>query len=275
MSVENGGEQQERLAPVIPLFGRSGSRRDGPPSVMAPDAETEDDRAPGPDHPAHRARLRALGRHARPVGAPDPRPPRQHHLLQEDQTFPQSPSPQQDVRELLVRRLRAKQLSSAEARDVLRGQGVPREQIDEVIDEFEERGYLNDQALAEYLVTAGSERKGQGRVAIGRTLAQRGVPRDIADAALASLEDDDAERALDFARTKAPSLVRFDDDTALRRLVGQLARRGYAGSVAMGAARTAMREARRGGGGLGGLTGGAPDARSRVRFEDTDDTDGS
>ena len=181
-----------------------------------------------------------------------------------------------------MRRLRAKQLSSAEARDLLRGQGVPREQVDEVIAEFEERGYLNDQALAEYLVTAGSERKGQGRVAIGRTLAQRGVPRDIADAALASLEDDDAERALDFARTKAPSLVRFDDDTALRRLVGQLARRGYAGSVAMGAARTAMREARRGGGLTGGavtggtvtgraLTGRMQGARSRVRFEDTDD----
>ncbi|WP_424935481.1 MULTISPECIES: regulatory protein RecX [Bacteria] len=171
-----------------------------------------------------------------------------------------------------MRRLRAKQLSSVEARDLLRGQGVSRERIDEVIVEFEGRGYLNDQALAEYLVTAGSERKGQGRVAIGRTLAQRGVPRDVAEAALSSLADDDAERALDFARTKAPSLVRFDEDTALRRLVGQLARRGYAGRVAMEAARIAMREARRGGGriGLGG-TGGVQDARSRVRFEDADE----
>ena len=74
------------------------------------------------------------------------------------------------------------------------------------------------------------------------------------------LEDDDEERALEFARTKAQSLLRVDDETALRRLTGQLARRGYGGGVAMNAARTAMREARRGSGG-----------RSHgVRFEESD-----
>ena len=93
------------------------------------------------------------------------------------------------------------------------------------------------------LVSAGVDRKGQGRVAISRSLSQRGIPREVITAALDELPDDDAERALEFARTKARSLSRLDHDTALRRLLGQLARRGYGGSVATNAAKTALNEA--------------------------------
>ncbi|WP_235201432.1 regulatory protein RecX [Microbacterium sp. CH12i] len=105
---------------------------------------------------------------------------------------------------------------------------------------------------------SGVERKGQGRVALSRALSQRGIPRDVIDAAMGDLPDDDAERALQFARTKARSLSRLDFDTALRRLVGQLARRGYGGAVAMNAARMALTEA---------SLGQAP---SGVRFVDSD-----
>ena len=84
--------------------------------------------------------------------------------------------------------------------------------------------------------------KGQGRQVIAQSLAKRGVPRDVADAALATLPDDDYERAIEFARGKARSLQSLDRDTALRRLTGQLARRGYGGSIAMTAARTALDE---------------------------------
>jgi regulatory protein len=126
------------------------------------------------------------------------------------------------------------------------------------VHEFEQRGYLDDAALAEHLVTSGSQRKGQGRVAISRTLAQRGIPREVADEALSALEDDDAERALEYARSKVASLRRYDEDTAIRRLVGQLSRRGYGGSVAMNAARTAWRESPFGA------------SRGRVRFEESD-----
>jgi regulatory protein len=72
----------------------------------------------------------------------------------------------------------------------------------------------------------------------------------VADAALAELPDDDADRALDFARTKARSMSSLDRDTALRRLVGQLSRRGYGGSVAMTAARQALDENGSGGSGV-------------------------
>lgn len=162
------------------------------------------------------------------------------------------------AQEILVRKLRSKALSVSEARQVLRGQEIDSSQIEEIIDEFSARGYLDDATLAWHLVTSGVERKGQGRVALMRALAQRGIPRDVIDDALRELPDDDAERALEFARSKARSFSGLDQDVALRRLVGQLSRRGYNGSVAMTAARTALTEA----------SFGAP--RSGVRFVDSD-----
>ncbi len=157
-----------------------------------------------------------------------------------------------------MRKLRTRSLSVSEARGVLKGFAIESSQIDDVIDDFCRRGYLDDAILAGHLVTSGVERKGLGRVALSRALAQRGIPRDVISAALDEVPDDDAERALEFARTKARSLSRLDHETALRRLVGQLSRRGYNGSVAMAAARTALTEA----------TFGQPS--SGVRFVDSD-----
>ncbi|WP_417508495.1 regulatory protein RecX [Microbacterium sp.] len=227
---DDGGE--DRLAPVIPLFGGKMTRA----SELARDeAPTEPRSTATPVHSSVQGR----------------RPPQR----------PEESDPDDVARHAegaLVRKLRARSLSVSEARQVLRGQGLDAAGIDDVIDRFCERGYLDDALLAEHLVISGIERKGQGRVALSRALAQRGVPRDVIDAALGDLPDDDAERALEFARTKARSLSRLDFDTALRRLMGQLARRGYGGSVAMTAARTALAEAS-----LGGPTTG-------VRFVDSD-----
>ncbi len=146
----------------------------------------------------------------------------------------------------LLRRLRGRSLSIAEARAVLREREIEPDASEALLERFQSLGYLDDGALAEQLIHAGSERRGQGRRVIAQTMAKRGIPRDVADAALAALPDDDEERALEFARSKARSMTSLDRDTALRRLTGQLARRGYGGSVAMSAARAALDEQARG-----------------------------
>lgn len=283
MTVENGGgsRSNERLAPVIPLFG--GGSGTGVPStaptqplsyVVTPQGGIEslttaaelrrssasgdtgirasiDSGTPSERHPARGGtssqktppRLRALRGHTdQPEGEDAPDPQRM----------------QEAASESLVRKLRARSLSVSEARMVLRGHQLASEQIEDVIDDFLRRGYLDDAMLAEQLVDSGAQRKGQGRVALSRALAQRGIPRDVIDAALGELPNDDAERALEFARSKARSLSRLDPDTALRRLMGQLARRGYGGSVAMTAAKTALAEETFGG------------SSSGVRFVDSD-----
>ncbi|MCC4909756.1 regulatory protein RecX [Microbacterium sp. cx-59] len=142
----------------------------------------------------------------------------------------------------LLRKLRARSLSVQEARVVLGGHGLTREQVDDILTETIRLGYLDDRALAEQLVHAGQDRRGQGRQAIGQTLSKRGVPRDVADAALAELPDDDMERALEFARRKAAGIGGRDAQAELRRLAGQLSRRGYPSHVALSAARQALDE---------------------------------
>ncbi|MBT2485612.1 MULTISPECIES: regulatory protein RecX [unclassified Microbacterium] len=270
MNDANGGGS-ERIAPIIPLFG---SRTTASPGAHAAKPSVSDDAInPEGDGAAADAgtpseRHPARGAAARMAASQQPEPersaPRLRALSDPHETSAGSDdvrSPEQvraTAEESLLRKLRSKSLSIAEARLVLRGHDLDAAQIDDVIDDFLRRRYLDDAILASALVTSGVERKGQGRVALSRSLSQRGIPRDVIDAALDELPDDDAERALDFARTKARSMGRLDNDTALRRLVGQLARRGYNGGVAMNAAKTALRE-------IG--SGGSP---SGVRFVDSD-----
>jgi regulatory protein len=268
--MDDGGEEQ--LAPVIPLFGGSrsatpGDQADvglqtGSPAAegaglwrstwhdpVATGAAAGSDGEPSERHPARGGaarpspRLRALNPHDDSAGT--------------DELDPAEAV--ESASEALVRKLRARSMSVAEASTFLRGQQLAAAQIDEIIETFCSRKYLDDQTLAGHLVTSGHERKGLGRVALGRVLAQRGIPRDIADAALAELPDDDTERALEFARTKARAMARLDPEAAKRRLSGQLARRGYPGSVVTQVVRQVLAE---------------QSSRSRtagVRFEDSDD----
>lgn len=141
----------------------------------------------------------------------------------------------------LLKKLRVRSLSERETRSFLREQGLAPHIAESLVDSMLGHGYLDDARLAEQLIHAGTTRKGQGRQALSLALGQRGIPRDVADAALAELEDDDAERALEFARQKARSMRELDRDAALRRLAGQLSRRGY-GALAFSAARQALDE---------------------------------
>ncbi|WP_314647004.1 regulatory protein RecX [uncultured Microbacterium sp.] len=289
----SGGDargESERIAPVIPLFGRSGSDASrgssgtGGPSSAAESSSGDD--APWastwhpssgqrPDRaeeqvrdPASRARLDAMGspspRHPARSAAPTQRAAEVLRALPSsaEEDGDEAAADLEQVRataeEALLRKLRARSLSVSEARQVLRSHELPSSEVDDLLDDFLRRRYLDDEELARSLVTSGVERRNQGRVVLARELAKRGIARDVVEAALSEVPDDDEERALEFARSKARSMSRLDPDTALRRLMGQLARRGYGGSAAMSAAKTALREV------------SSPARPSGVRFVDSD-----
>ncbi|WP_433674400.1 regulatory protein RecX [Microbacterium gorillae] len=142
----------------------------------------------------------------------------------------------------LLKKLRGRGLSVREARTFVIGLDIAPEIADDLIDEFLSRRYLDDAVLAEQLIYTATSRKGQGRRVIAQSLSARGIPREVIDAALEEVPDDDDERALEFARSKARSLAKLEPEVALRRLLGQLARRGFGGSSAMRAAKTALGE---------------------------------
>jgi regulatory protein len=210
-----GGGERDELAPVIPLFAGAAPER---PRAF-PASPVAD--APVDTHQWH------------PTWAADR--PGVEVARDEDSA---------EIAELaektLLKKLRKRSLSVSEARIALREHELDELLTESVLASMQEYGYLDDAALAEQLIHSGVDRKGQGRQAIAQTLAKRGIPRDVADAALASLPDDDFDRALEYARGKARSLRDLDHEVAVRRLTGQLARRGYPGSVALTAAKTAL-----------------------------------
>lgn len=225
MTREDDRGEGETLAPVIPLFGErsaaaASSREESVPRARRPFVAPEPDDAP--DAPAS-------GR------------PFEVDIDSEggDAAIAQAAS------DALLRKLRSRSLSEREARTFLAQHELSNDAVEDIVADFLRLSYLDDAALAEQLVHVGVSRKGEGRMAIAQAMARRGIPRDVADAALDAVGDDDAERALEFARRKATSIGGRDDEAALRRLVGQLARRGYPSSVAMTAARQALAEARR------------------------------
>ena len=247
------GEDSVSLAPVTPLFDRGPSERH-PAHGHA--LRSTSRAAAGADEPAGARRpvLRAVERVDAPFAGYAPSEESDAETTDSTGSAPDPEAVRESAERTLLRKLRAKALSVSEARLILRGEGLATEQGEEIIDDCLRRGYLDDRVLAELLVRTGVERRGQGRVALARSLSQRGLDRAVIDEALAELPDDDAERALEFARSKARSLARLDPDTALRRLLGQLARRGFGGGPAMNAAKQALREA------SGGSSGG-------VRFQ--------
>jgi len=230
---DHGGESRrgDGLAPVIPIFGGmtrtegavpvGGSARSSSQSDRRED-RIDQERADG----WHRSWL--VEHEAAPVDDLDD---------DEGRT-----AVREAAETALLKKLRSRSLSVREARGVLVGHELHEYEIDAIVDGFLSHGYLDDARLAEQLVHIATDRKAQGRQAVAQTLAARGVPRDVIDAALAELPDDDAERALAFARQKARSMASLDRETALRRLHGQLARRGFGGATAMSAARQALDE---------------------------------
>lgn len=184
---------------------------------------------PGPVGTAGTARIRRLVPVIDPVDDAEPAEAAQDEVVAQ-------------ASQLLLRRLRGRSLSVREARTLLVRQDLREDLAEGIIEEFLRLGYLDDAALAEQLVHAGIERRHEGRAAIAQSLSRRGVPREVADVALEAIPDDDMDRALEYARRKAGAVGGRDADASLRRLVGQLSRRGYPSGVAMSAARIALAE---------------------------------
>lgn len=219
----DGGEP-DRLAPVTPLFGSSIER--------APSIRSTPTRAFTPT-PARTGGPRFVLDDEPDLAADEEATSEDDRALSAEQLIAAA-------EQALLKKLRTRSLSIREATTVLRGHDISAESVEDILETCERRGYLNDTALAEQLVYAATSRLGQGRQSIAQTMTKRGIPRDIADHAMAELPDDDLERALEFAQKKARSMSGGDPQAALRRLVGQLSRRGYPSNVAMTAAKQAL-----------------------------------
>ncbi|TXK19831.1 regulatory protein RecX [Homoserinibacter sp. GY 40078] len=137
-----------------------------------------------------------------------------------------------DVERISMKALGRRPLSRRELERVLRDQGVDDDAIVRESERLVRVGLLDDEALAQTLVGTLQERKGLGRSAIAAELARRMLAPSAIEYALELIDTgDELARAREVGRKRAAQLSSLDRDTAVRRLSGYLARRGYSGST--------------------------------------------
>jgi regulatory protein len=145
--------------------------------------------------------------------------------------------PESVARTILLDQLTGRARSRKELADKLAAKKVPAEIVTKLLDRFEEVGLVDDGAFARTWVSqrqgAGGGGKGLARRALAHELRRKGVDDEAARAALDEVDPAAEEAAArTLVQRKLRTLSRVDDATATRRLVGLLARKGYAAGLA-------------------------------------------
>ena len=140
-----------------------------------------------------------------------------------------------DALHLLARR----ELSVDECRQRLRDKDHPAEDIDAAIAHLLETGGLDDARVARDYARTAVNIKGRGRLRVQRELNDKGIPRDVAAAALAEVFGDADERAM-VARAIQKRLrgrTTVKDRAESARLYQYLMRQGFTPAAVMAALR--------------------------------------
>ncbi len=150
---------------------------------------------------------------------------------------PASSGPEADheavARKILLDQLTGQARSRSELAGKLAGKGVPDDVAAALLDRFEEVGLVDDSAFAHAWVQSRQGGKGLARRALAQELRRKGIDDEVAREALDEVDpDDEVEAARLLVRRKLRSVARLDHATAVRRLAGMLARKGYPAGVA-------------------------------------------
>nr|WP_241429267.1 regulatory protein RecX [Agrococcus sp. ARC_14] len=129
---------------------------------------------------------------------------------------------------MALRALGRRAASRQELDRTLERRDVEPEVREAVLDRLAAEGLVDDAQLAQDLAERLRERKHMGERGIAAELRKRGLdPSDIERGD----DDDELQRAIDAAAERRRRMGSLDDETAERRLVGWLQRRGFGGST--------------------------------------------
>jgi regulatory protein len=131
--------------------------------------------------------------------------------------------------------LSRKSWSARELTSRLKRRGAPDEIARAVVAELASRGYVDDASFARFWAESRARGRRVGSRRLRQELLQKGIPRDLAAAAVAAAfeEAPEAERCLEAGRRRLPALLRAGPPRAAPRLRDYLVRRGYPLAVVM------------------------------------------
>ncbi|MEO5815314.1 MAG: regulatory protein RecX [Gemmatimonadaceae bacterium] len=136
--------------------------------------------------------------------------------------------------------------SSVELARTLVRKGEEKAHVDRAVERLREQGFLDDAAFAQSFARAKVVGASQSRRRVQQELSRKGVARDVSDAAIDHVFEEEGVDPLAIveqaARRKLRSLAKLEPAVRKRRLYGFLARRGYDGEHIQSAMKIAGEE---------------------------------
>ncbi|HKN52590.1 MAG TPA: regulatory protein RecX [Amycolatopsis sp.] len=130
-----------------------------------------------------------------------------------------------------------------ELRQALRRKGFDDETSESLLGKLDRAGLVNDAEFAELWVKSRHANRGLSRTALVAELRRKGVDGELAEQAAGEVDrESEEQRARELVRKKLGSLGNVDEQAALRRLLGLLARKGYPQGLAYTVIRDELRE---------------------------------
>lgn len=129
--------------------------------------------------------------------------------------------------EAALRLLTVRPRTEKELRDRLRHKGYEPSAIDDAIERIEGWGYLDDAAFARLWVANRVEHRPRGKRMLTQELREKGVDRETIAETIDEAEIDEVAAAVAVAEKSARKMSSLDPIVVRRRLMGQLARRGF------------------------------------------------
>ena len=143
------------------------------------------------------------------------------------------------AKEICFDLLAARPRTQEELRQALHRKGFDEETCETLLGKLDRAGLVNDEEFAQLWVKSRHANQGLSRTALVAELRRKGVDGEVAAQAAGEVDRESEEQmARELVRKRLGSLGNVDEQTALRRLLGFLARKGYP----QGLAYTVIRE---------------------------------
>ena len=141
--------------------------------------------------------------------------------------------PESVARTILLNQLTGRARTRSELATKLSSRDVPDDVATRLLDRFEEVGLVDDAAFARGWVEQRQAGRGLARRALAQELRRKGIDDEVAREALDEIDpEDEVEAARTLVRRRLRTVRDLDQQVAVRRLSGMLARKGYPPSVA-------------------------------------------
>ncbi len=166
---------------------------------------------------------------------------RRHQRPQDDPELGPDADPEEVARRICLRMLAAAPRTQAQLAAALRRRRVPAAAAQAVLARFAEVKLIDDAMFARAWVESRHLGRGLAGRALGAELRQRGVGQQDIQAALEDLDpDQELATARELVARRLLSTAKMPAPARMRRLIGMLARKGYAPGLAYRVVRDAL-----------------------------------